>query len=125
MMMVDILCGSLLGVPFGKHVSSMYADLSTGRELGQIHLVINPEYFTSLNAFKNNMHSMVDELHNLRPALGFDKVLIPGESSEKKAKDYERNGIPIVKEIYDYLVSADIHYNRYEGKSAFASDTLD
>lgn len=45
MMMVDILCGSMLGVPFGKHVSSMYADLSAGRDLGQIHLVINPEFF--------------------------------------------------------------------------------
>ncbi|WP_371372626.1 ureidoglycolate dehydrogenase [Sporomusa aerivorans] len=125
MMMVDILCGSLLGVPFGKHVTSMYADLSAGRELGQVHLVINPEYFASLETFKTNVRSMVDELHELRPAAGFGSVLVPGESSEKKAQEYERSGIPIVKEIYDYLVSDDIHYNRYEGKSAFASDTLD
>lgn len=125
MMMVDILCGSLLGIPSGKHVSSMYADLSAGRNLGQVHLVINPDYFTSLDTFKNNVRKMVDELHELKPANGFDKVLVPGESSEKKAKDYERHGIPIVKEIYDYLISDDIHYNRYEGKSAFASDTLD
>ena len=48
MMMVDILCGSLLGVPFGQNVSSMYADLSAGRDLGQIHLVINPEHFVGL-----------------------------------------------------------------------------
>ncbi|MEL7632064.1 MULTISPECIES: ureidoglycolate dehydrogenase [Sporomusa] len=125
MMMVDILCGSLLGIPFGGHVSSMYADLSAGRELGQIHLVINPEHFIGLDNFKNNIRSMVDEIHALRPAAGFDRVLVPGESSEKKAQDYEKNGIPIVKEIYDYLVSDDIHFNRYEGKSAFASDTLD
>ncbi|MDU4960878.1 MAG: ureidoglycolate dehydrogenase [Sporomusaceae bacterium] len=125
MMMVDILCGSLLGVPFGGHVSSMYADLSAGRRLGQIHLVINPEFFGSTAAFTQNISRMVAEIHGLRPAAGFDRVLVPGESSEQKAADYERNGIPIVKEIYDYLISADVHYNRYAGKSAFASDTLD
>lgn len=125
MMMVDILCGSLLGVPFGMHVSSMYADLSAGRKLGQIHLVINPEYFGSTEVFKANVRQMVDEIHKLRPASGFDEVLVPGESSERKAKAYERDGIPIVKEIYDYLVSDTVHFNRYEGKSAFASDTLD
>lgn len=125
MMMVDILCGSLLNVPFGMHVSSMYADLTAGRRLGQIHLVINPEYFGSTENFKNNVRKMVDEIHALRPAAGFDEVLVPGESSERRAQDYERNGIPIVKEIYDYLVSDDIHYDRYNGKSAFASGTLD
>ncbi|WP_369671662.1 Ldh family oxidoreductase, partial [Enterococcus faecium] len=40
MMMVDILAGSLLGLPFGKHVSSMYADLTEKRRLGQMFLVI-------------------------------------------------------------------------------------
>jgi Malate/L-lactate dehydrogenases len=30
MMMVDILCGALLGQPCGADVSSMYADLSAG-----------------------------------------------------------------------------------------------
>ncbi len=125
MMMVDILCGSLLGVPFGQHVSSMYADLSAGRDLGQIHLVINPEYFGSLETFKSNIRKMVDEIHGLRPAVGFDSVLVPGETSENKAQEYERNGIPIVKKIYDYLVSDDIHYNRYDKKGAFASDPLD
>ncbi|MBP2966968.1 Ldh family oxidoreductase, partial [Acinetobacter baumannii] len=48
MMMVDILSGSLLGLPFGKHVSSMYADLSDGRILGQLFVLINPSYFTNL-----------------------------------------------------------------------------
>ena len=33
MMMVDILAGSLLGLPFGKHVTSMYEDLSQYRRL--------------------------------------------------------------------------------------------
>ena len=50
-MMVDILSGSLLGLPFGKHVTSMYKDLSEYRRLGQLHLVINPEYFGGKEQF--------------------------------------------------------------------------
>lgn len=125
MMMVDILCGSMLGVPFGKHVSSMYADLSAGRDLGQIHLVINPEFFGGMDTFTSYLGRMVEEIHELRPAEGCGKVLVPGESSEAVAEGYARNGIPIVKEIHDYLVSDDIHYDRYDGKSAFASESQD
>src|SRR5699024_6386457 len=35
-MMVDVLSGILLGLPFGNDVSSMYHDLSAGRDLGQL-----------------------------------------------------------------------------------------
>lgn len=33
MMMIDILSGILLGLPFGRQVSSMYEDLHAGRNL--------------------------------------------------------------------------------------------
>ncbi len=62
MMMVDILSGSLLGVPHGVHVSSMYKDLTKGRDLGQLHIVINPEFFTDLELFKTRISTMLDEL---------------------------------------------------------------
>lgn len=41
MMMVDIFSVILLGVPFGKYVSSMYHDFSEGRCLGQMHTYVN------------------------------------------------------------------------------------
>src|SRR5699024_7223289 len=62
MMMVDILSGSLLGVPHGVHVSSMYKDLTKGRDLGQLHIVINPAFFTDLDQFKSRISTMLDEL---------------------------------------------------------------
>ena len=45
-MMVDVLSGILLGLPFGNKVSSMYEDLTAYRRLGQLHIVINPAFFT-------------------------------------------------------------------------------
>lgn len=86
MMMVDIFSGVLLGVPFGKHVSSMYHDCSKGRELGQTIIVIDSrEILHGAEQFKKNMSQTCDELNAMRPAPGFDKCILPRtESSYEK-----------------------------------------
>jgi ureidoglycolate dehydrogenase (NAD+) len=120
MMMVDILAGVLIGQPSGKSVSSMYADLSAGRELGQLHIVLNPEFFVGREAFERTIDYMVEEIHSMTPAVGFDSLFYPGERSDSVLATYQKDGIPIVKEIYDYLVSDDIHYDRCDNMNAFA-----
>ncbi|MDM5154552.1 ureidoglycolate dehydrogenase [Bacillus sp. DX1.1] len=120
MMMVDVLSGILLGLPFGKHVSSMYADLSKGRDLGQLHIVINPAFFTDMDLFKQHMSTMLDEVKQVKPAPGHEQVYFPGERGRLREKAYEENGIEIVDDIYEYLISEDIHYNRYDHKNKFA-----
>lgn len=120
MMMVDVLSGVLLGVPTGKDVSSMYADLTKGRQLGQFHLVINPEMFVGVEQFKKNLTKVIDDLHNVEPAPGFDQVFVPGELGLKKEAEYKRDGIEIVDEIYEYLISDDLHFDNYHGKNRFS-----
>lgn len=120
MMMVDILSGIMLGVPFGKHVSSMYEDLTKGRDLGQLHIVIDPARFTDLETFKKNMSQTFDELHAIKPADGFSEVNYPGERALQRKAGYDKDGIEIVDEIYEYLVSDDVHYDNYHGKNKFA-----
>jgi len=120
MMMVDILAGSMLGVPYGPHVSSMYAGLDQGRNLGQLHIVIDPARFTSPTAFSESITNMIEDLHHVKPAPGNDRVLYPGERSGQVAEKYQRTGIPIVKEIYDYLVSDAIYEKSYELGDPFA-----
>lgn len=120
MMMVDVLSGVLLGVPFGKHVSSMYHDLSQGRELGQLHIVINPDFFVGLDPFKQSISTMLDELKAIAPSAGFKEVNYPGERGRMREKNYEEKGIEIVDDIYEYLISDAIHYDRYDHKNKFA-----
>lgn len=120
MMMVDVLSGILLGVPFGKNVSSMYADLSKGRDLGHLHIVINPEYFVGLEVFKKSMSAMLDQLKQVKPAKGNSEVFFPGERGKKREADYIKNGIEIVDDIYQYLISDDVHFDRYDHKNKFA-----
>lgn len=120
MMMVDVLAGSLLGVPTGKHVSSMYNDLTEGRNLGQFHLVINPEMFVGLEEFKTNLSTTMKELNEVKPADGFSQVFVPGERAITREEEYLRDGIEIVDEIYEYLASDDLHFDRYDGKNRFS-----
>ena len=120
MLMVDVLAGVLMGQPSGKHVSSMYADLSAGRELGQMHIVLNPDFFVGREAFLHAIDNMVEEIHSMKPAQGYKQVFYPGERSDGVYQDYQENGIPIVKDIYDYLLSEDVHFNRYDHMDAFA-----
>ena len=121
MMLVDIFSGVLLGVPFGKHVSSMYHDLSKGRELGQMHIVIDPARFVGTEEFKKRMSQVCDELGEMPAAEGYGKVYYPGERAVmRRDKAYATGGLDVVDEIYDYLVSDDIHYDRYDHKNRFA-----
>ncbi|WP_217587206.1 ureidoglycolate dehydrogenase [Lentibacillus saliphilus] len=119
MMMVDVLSGILLGLPFGNKVSSMYNDLSEGRDLGQLHIVINPDAFSSVQMFKDNITQTMKDLNGIKPAKGFDKVLYPGQNYDAVAEEYEENGIEIVDDIYNYLVSDVIHNDAYDHQDAF------
>ncbi|MDW0117872.1 ureidoglycolate dehydrogenase [Sporosarcina thermotolerans] len=119
-MMVDVLSGILLGLPFGNKVSSMYEDLSAYRKLGQLHIVINPAFFTGLTSFKNDITQSMEDLNQIKPAPGFSKVLYPGQNNDVVIENYKENGIEIVDDIYEYLKSDVIHNNQYDHKNPFA-----
>ena len=121
MMLVDVFSGVLLGVPFGKHVSSMYHDLSEGRGMGQLLIVMDPARFVGIEQFKQSMSQVCDELGEQTPAPGHDKVYYPGERAVlRKEQQYAEGGIDIADDVYEYLISEDIHYNRYDHKNRFA-----
>ena len=121
MMMVDVFSGILLGVPFGGHVSSMYHDLSEGRRLGQMHIVMDPDRFVGKEAFEKTMSECLDEIGNIKPAPGFDKVSYPGERAvARKEKAYATGGVDVDDELVEYLRGDAIHFNRYDHKNRFA-----
>lgn len=119
-MMVDVLSGILLGLPFGNKVSSMYENLSDYRKLGQLHIVINPAFFTGLTGFKQNITQTMEDLNQIKPATGFSKVFYPGQNNDVVIAEYKEKGIEIVDDIFEYLISDVIHHNKYDNKNPFA-----
>ncbi|HEM3666492.1 TPA: ureidoglycolate dehydrogenase [Streptococcus suis] len=120
MMMVDILAGSLLGLPFGKHVTSMYAHIAEPRNLGQLFIVIDPNRFAGREFLEQRMNTMVEELHAIQPSENVDQVLYPGERNLLLLEKHLKEGVAIPGEIMSYLRSDALHEDRYGGKGSFA-----
>lgn len=120
MMMVDVLAAVMLGLPFGKSVSSMYRDLSEYRNLGHTFILIDPSRFRDIDEFKEDMSRSISELHDTPAAPGFDQVYYPGELSSLSMDKHQKEGVDIPKSIVDYLQSDEIYINSYDNKGIFA-----
>lgn len=121
MMLVDVFSGVLLDVPFGGHVSSMYHDLSKGRDLGQMIIVMDPKRFMDPEIFRERIGQTMDELNEMKAVEGYGQVYYPGQRANlRKEKAEKEGGIEIVDAIVEYLKSDDIHFDRYDNKNRFA-----
>lgn len=120
MMMVDILAGVLLGLPFGKSVSSMYHDLSEGRNLGHTFILIDPSRFRDQKEFEQDIERTISELHAITPAPGFDQVYYPGELDVLAMENHQKNGIDLPESMINYLESDEVYIKSYDGKGIFA-----
>jgi len=99
---IDALTGMLVGGNFSNHIVRMYDDYDKMRKLASLMIVIDPSKFGG-HSFAGMMAQMVMELHQVKPAPGFDKVMAPNEPQIAYLADCEKNGVPITESIYQYL----------------------
>lgn len=92
-MMVDLLCGPLMGNPWGRHLSSMYGDLDAPRRLGAFFLVIDPARFGGplLPAVVAQMAA------ELAQEPGAPRM--PGDPEADHERERRAHGIPIEPEL--------------------------
>src|SRR5690625_5808297 len=67
-LIVDIFSGLLSGSAFGPHISKMYGDLDRKRKLGHYFCVIDPNMFTNLEDFLQNIDDMMCDVRRVPPA---------------------------------------------------------
>ncbi|PLR76770.1 ureidoglycolate dehydrogenase [Bacillus sp. V3-13] len=111
-MVVDIFSGILTGSAFGPHVSKMYGDYTKKRELGHFVCAINPAFFTSIDSFIGNIEQMTNEIHEMDPANGFGKVMVPGEPENLREEANSKEGIPLKKSLYGFLMEDEFSSTR-------------
>lgn len=104
-MVVEIFSGILAGAAFGPHVAKMYGDYEKVRKLGHYVCAINPSIFTNLDSFLANMDQMINEVHDVKPAEGFNKVMVPGEPEQLREEARLVEGVPVTESVYNYLIS--------------------
>ncbi|MBT2605706.1 ureidoglycolate dehydrogenase [Bacillus sp. ISL-53] len=100
---VDVFSGLLAGAAFGPHIGKMYGDLDKKRKLGHYFCVINPSFFTDTDIFLEQMDQMIEELKQVEPAPGFDRVYVPGEIEQINEEKNLKQGITIASSVYEFL----------------------
>lgn len=102
-LVIDTLCGVLMGTAVGDDVPTMYDDASAPQELGHFVGAIDVEAFTELERFTTRMQGMVDDLKDLSTADGFDEVLVPGEPEARTRAERRENGVPLGEGVWNTL----------------------
>lgn len=98
-LMVEVLCSLTTGMPFGRHISSMYkAPLSEKRKLGHFISAIRIDCFQEPAVFKKRMRRLLEELRREPPLVKDELVQVAGDPEKRIAAERAVNGIPLSEE---------------------------
>lgn len=87
--MIDLLCGAMNGMTFGRHINNMYEDLDRPRKIGHLLMAIDPGRFAGAESLEATVDAVIDDLR----AQG--EILFPGEPELIEEKARLAKGIPI------------------------------
>ncbi len=109
-LMVEILCSTLTGMPFGPHISKMFENLEQKRHLGHYVSALNIAGFLEPDAFRQRLALMAAELRN-EPRLDEARpVMVAGDPEKHSYTMRSQNGIPMEQMEYDKFVELNVQY---------------
>lgn len=100
-LLVEILAGVLSGAKVGDKVGSMFGDSSEPPGTGFFYLAIHPDYFTGYSPFLERIQILVDEIHQVPLAEGYEQVFVPGERRFLEKENRRKTGIPVPDETWE------------------------
>ncbi|MFA5088094.1 MAG: Ldh family oxidoreductase [Candidatus Omnitrophota bacterium] len=103
-MMIDVLCGLLTGMPFGKDIVSMYkAPVSTRRNLGHFFIAINIAAFIPVGVFKRRMKEMMEDVRRQPSLRKNHPVMVAGDPEKRTYALRTKKGIPFSVSEYEKI----------------------
>ena len=87
--MIDLLCGAMNGMTFGRHINSMYQDLDRPRKIGHLMIALDPGRFAGADSLEATVDAVVSDLRTQ------GEILYPGEPEEREQAERGARGIPI------------------------------
>ena len=97
--MVDLLCGVMNGMTFGRHINSMYEDLEHPRKIGHFLLALDPGRFAGGDTMEATIDALIADLRTQ------GDILYPGEPEERAQRERLATGIPIDTEALADMVA--------------------
>ena len=86
---IDVLCGLLNGMTFGRHINGMYEDLDRPRKIGHFLVAIDPARFAGGDTMEESLDALIADLRTQ------GDILFPGEPELIEEKNRIAHGIPI------------------------------
>ena len=86
---IDLLCGAMNGMTFGRHINSMYEDLEHPRKIGHLAMALDARRFAGGDTLEETVDAVVRDLK----AQG--EILFPGEPEVIEERKRLELGIPV------------------------------
>jgi ureidoglycolate dehydrogenase (NAD+) len=99
-LVVDLLCGPLLGNPYGPHIPSMFHALDQPRRLGAFFIALDPERFAGGAALAAGVEAMARDL-----AAEPGAPMMPGDPEIAVAAQRTRDGVPVEPQLAEQFRS--------------------
>lgn len=101
---VDIFSAVLSGASYGPWAPPFPAYIQMpanmpGKGLGHFFGAMRIDAFRPAEEFKQHMDNWIARFRNAIPAVGYDKVLIPGDPEREIAAERMKSGIPVVASV--------------------------
>lgn len=102
-MTIEYLAGVATGGGFGLDVVMQYGDDPTPANVGHSLIVFKQDGFLSSGELSKRLDRFCKELRAIRPAKGFEKVILPGEKEFMSETIVREKGIEIDTVLYEQL----------------------
>jgi LDH2 family malate/lactate/ureidoglycolate dehydrogenase len=102
-LMVEVFSSVLSGAAIGSEVGSMYKNLDRKQDAGHFFCLLNIAAFLDLGEFKRRIDETIDRVKSSKRRAGVDEILVPGERSERLARENQVNGIAVGPETLNEL----------------------
>lgn len=102
-LVIDLLCGAMIGGPSSRGIAPLYEDLDRPQEVGHCFIVIDPRAFGAEGPFLSRVGEELEALRRLRPAQGFSQVAAPGEIEYRRSEAGLQDGVALPEPIYTRL----------------------
>lgn len=105
-LMFGLLAGTLNGAAFGRDVVDYTVDSKTPSNTGQAIMAVDISAFADVEAFKQDVDEVWDEMKSSPVLPNFDEVRLPGERSETLYRERMAQGVPLgapLRKVLDEL----------------------
>ncbi len=101
--MVEILCGILPGMAFGRAIPAMFTTpMEKPRRLGQFYLAMRCDVAGPADDFRARLQAMTDEVRR-EPAQPGEEVMLAGDPQIREAARRRLDGIPLDEDVASAL----------------------